>query len=422
VSTRNKSSAVNSEQSDTSTAASTTTTTRSSRRSLGTVPTEVLTPTRRSRRLSNSSVESISSETSNAASRRSVRGRSSVEEVEVLAVKKRKLTEKVETLGAISEEKNIQTADEKQGTDTDQVSQVKDSNPPVINIDDEVQLPCTKNPAEVVTIFSDNEETVTTSVDNKFVLVMEEVQDSVDVVQEPAVSVKNEVKEPETELTAQEQTAAVVSEEIKITEVIENAEPILKEEISAPQIIEEESNPKVKAVLDRINAFNALDNQIPVQFDKKIMKNPLRKLERKPLKKKSASKKIPAQENVKKALPCGADVMTSIPRGKSVSGREWKDPKSNPRYLYKDKGMKIGLSKMHQLKNERSEVRELENRMKEEEKQRRVDLAARRELNKKRTEENARKNEIVQVIKNTNKIKRMNKKQLKLIQKRDTSE
>jgi len=136
----------------------------------------------------------------------------------------------------------------------------------------------------------------------------------------------------------------------------------------------------------------------------------------------SASKKIPAQENVKKALPCGADVMTSIPRGKSVSGREWKDPKSNPRYLYKDKGMKIGLSKMHQLKNERSEVRELENRMKEEEKQRRVDLAARRELNKKRTEENARKNEIVQVIKNTNKIKRMNKKQLKLIQKRDTSE
>ena len=60
--------------------------------------------------------------------------------------------------------------------------------------------------------------------------------------------------------------------------------------------------------------------------------------------------------------------------------------------------MKIGLSKMHQLKNERSEVRELENRMKEEEKQRRVDLAARRELNKKRTEENARKNEIVQVV------------------------
>lgn len=56
------------------------------------------------------------------------------------------------------------------------------------------------------------------------------------------------------------------------------------------------------------------------------------------------------------------------------------------------------LEKHRQLKAERMQVRELENRMKEEERARRVDLAARRELNKKRTEENARKSEIVQVV------------------------
>jgi len=70
----------------------------------------------------------------------------------------------------------------------------------------------------------------------------------------------------------------------------------------------------------------------------------------------------------------------------------------SPRYLYKDKGLKMPLEKHRQLKAERMQVRELENRMKEEERARRVDLAARRELNKKRTEENARKSEIVQVV------------------------
>ena len=58
------------------------------------------------------------------------------------------------------------------------------------------------------------------------------------------------------------------------------------------------------------------------------------------------------------------------------------------------------LAKHQQLKAERTEVRELENRMKEEERARRVDLAARKELNKKRTEENARKAEVVQVVMN----------------------
>lgn len=115
----------------------------------------------------------------------------------------------------------------------------------------------------------------------------------------------------------------------------------------------------------------------------------------------------------------------------------------SPRYLYQDKGLKMPFEKITQLRLERQRVKELENRLKEEERARRAELARRKEINKKREEENARRGEVVQVvsdiqlpisttrrlslvlffvqIRNTNKIKRMKKKQLKLIQKRDTT-
>ena len=51
-----------------------------------------------------------------------------------------------------------------------------------------------------------------------------------------------------------------------------------------------------------------------------------------------------------------------------------------------------------QLKQERQRVKELENRMKEEERARRAEITRRREINKKREEENARRGEVVQVV------------------------
>ena len=66
--------------------------------------------------------------------------------------------------------------------------------------------------------------------------------------------------------------------------------------------------------------------------------------------------------------------------------------------MYKDKGLKMPFEKIRQLRQERQRIKTLENRMKEEERQRRVDLNERRQLNKKRQEENNRKGEVVQVV------------------------
>ncbi len=56
------------------------------------------------------------------------------------------------------------------------------------------------------------------------------------------------------------------------------------------------------------------------------------------------------------------------------------------------------FEKITQLRTERKRVKELENRLKEEERARRAEITRRREINKKREEENSRRGEIVQVV------------------------
>lgn len=110
-----------------------------------------------------------------------------------------------------------------------------------------------------------------------------------------------------------------------------------------------------------------------------------------------------------------------IPLGKPKSGRVWKD-RSKQRFsaLVIDKPLRSSWEKKMQAKREKDLVKQYSLQLKEEKARQKEEKRKRREENLKRRAENERKAEIVQVIRNTAKIKRMKKKQLRKIEKRDT--
>lgn len=110
-----------------------------------------------------------------------------------------------------------------------------------------------------------------------------------------------------------------------------------------------------------------------------------------------------------------------IPLGKPKSGRTWKD-RNKQRFsaVVRDKQLCSSWEKKMAAKREKQLVKQYSLQLKEEKDRQKEEKRKRREDNLKRRAENERKAEIVQVIKNTAKIKRMKKKQLRKIEKRDT--
>ncbi|XP_073698966.1 coiled-coil domain-containing protein 86 [Garra rufa] len=110
-----------------------------------------------------------------------------------------------------------------------------------------------------------------------------------------------------------------------------------------------------------------------------------------------------------------------IPLGKPKSGRVWKD-RTKQRFsaLLRDKPLRTSWGKKMEAKREKQLVKQFQQQLKDEQIREKEEKRKRREEHLKRRAENERKAEIVQVIKNTSKIKRMKKKTLRKIEKRDT--
>lgn len=109
-----------------------------------------------------------------------------------------------------------------------------------------------------------------------------------------------------------------------------------------------------------------------------------------------------------------------IPRGKPKSGRIWKEEKTRFSSIIKTRGIRLSLAKKQKLREDLKRVKEISREIKAQKQAEKEAKKQRRRENLKRAEENRKKSEIVQVIKNPAKIKRMKKKQLRMIEKRDT--
>ncbi|XP_043588704.1 coiled-coil domain-containing protein 86 [Bombus pyrosoma] len=109
-----------------------------------------------------------------------------------------------------------------------------------------------------------------------------------------------------------------------------------------------------------------------------------------------------------------------IPKGKPKSGRIWKEQKKRFSSIVKTRGIRLSFDKKQKLREDLKHVKEMSRAIKAEKQAEKEAKKERRRANLKRTKENEKKGEIVQVITNTAKLKKIKKKHLRMIQKRDT--
>nr|XP_034181088.1 coiled-coil domain-containing protein 86 [Osmia lignaria] len=109
-----------------------------------------------------------------------------------------------------------------------------------------------------------------------------------------------------------------------------------------------------------------------------------------------------------------------IPKGKPKSGRIWKEQKTRFSSIVKTRGMRSSFEKKQKLREDLKRVKEMSREIKAKKQAEKEAKKERRRQNLKRAEENRKKGEIVQVITNTAKLKKIKRKQLRTIEKRDT--
>ncbi|XP_030568511.1 coiled-coil domain-containing protein 86 [Drosophila novamexicana] len=139
---------------------------------------------------------------------------------------------------------------------------------------------------------------------------------------------------------------------------------------------------------------------------------------------KNASKSKKIKKPTTQAKPAAKKVVkpeSSIPRGQPKSNRPWKTPKQKFSNIKKTVN-RLSFEKKVALRNEMRYIKEKSKEIKDQRKEAAVQRHQRRVENAERRLANERRSEIVQVIKNPAKLKRMKKKQMRMIEKRDLSQ
>ncbi|CAD5235366.1 unnamed protein product [Bursaphelenchus xylophilus] len=110
-----------------------------------------------------------------------------------------------------------------------------------------------------------------------------------------------------------------------------------------------------------------------------------------------------------------------VPTNKS--NRWWKNvQKERSSHIVKDRPLHTKWAVKMKKKAELENAKKLQQQIRDNLAQERAEKIAKRKENEERRKANIAKSEIVQVIKNTEKLKRLKKKQLKTIKKMDTTE
>ena len=189
-------------------------------------------------------------------------------------------------------------------------------------------------------------------------------------------------------------------EEEKVTEISSDVEAICEKLKGEEPVLDGENNA-------HSNEQEVNDKESSKETDKEDTK-------------KAANDKIEMKENI--PLPKLLDQVFSskqIPRQKPKSGRFWKGERGQFRQIKRDKGQRPSFEQRLKLKEEKQRNKEVAEMLLQRKNQAKEDLRKRMEENKAKQLENQRKNEQYQVIKNPAKLKRMKKKQLRMLEKRD---
>jgi len=112
-------------------------------------------------------------------------------------------------------------------------------------------------------------------------------------------------------------------------------------------------------------------------------------------------------------------VAKQIPRQKPKSGKFWKAGREQFRQIKRDKGKRFTFEQRMKNKEEKMKNKELAELLMNRKKMKKEEGRKKIEENKAKKAENEKKSEQFQVIKNPAKIKRMKKKQLRMLEKRD---